>query len=148
MTTVPLPDSPESIDALYLALLLSEFRGRATEVGDIKIVPFKRGTSSAHLYTVVVRWCLRHEHGIWSGRRGSNPPHYCRCSVLVLASPCSCYWTSLLPVARLCPAVWNTPVRLFPLASQKKWSPSVFSPFCCAVVLQPGPRPPPSSKLG
>jgi hypothetical protein len=60
-TPVPLPDSPESIDALYLALLLSKCRGRATEVGDIKIVPFK---SSAHLYTVVVRWRLRDEHGI------------------------------------------------------------------------------------
>jgi hypothetical protein len=51
MTPVPLPDSPESIDALYLALLLSEFRGRATEVGDIKIVPLKRGNVLRAIYT-------------------------------------------------------------------------------------------------
>lgn len=55
MTLVPLPDSPGAIDALYLAPLLSEFRGRALGVEAINIEPLRRGTSTALLYTVIVR---------------------------------------------------------------------------------------------
>lgn len=55
MTVVSGPDSPGAVDARYLAPLLSEFRGRAPDVKDIHIAPLKRGTSTARLYTIVVR---------------------------------------------------------------------------------------------